>query len=658
MKIDFSRYNNVFLVLFRNLFFTFFLFLILKFIPNVNVIFLLDLNFLVFFLFLFGFLWLFFYFKKDEEYFKNKFENYFKYSFLFFLLLITISSLDFEILKRYEILKLIIEFSNHYIYYLTLLAVGSGFFTFYFNKERVEEKKGIKKEKTNQNKIYLISTIVAFVIFLALRLSMFRFTGNYPDEWNHIIAAMDLLEEGNLGGYTRYAHISFLTSVYFFLFGISLTTAKLVPITLGFINFFMLHHITKALLKNKTLRIIYLLLIAFFPWTIFNHFYIRGYIFTEFVLILLLFLGLQLIKQIEKNASIIKITGIALFMLSITFIHYQFGWSNTDLILFIPLIVQIFYIFTIFRTKKGYKLNQLIDYSLNKINKRYVLFILSLLVIVVFYFNTDLILRNINTWQNFQTNTSAGHINFSQFFFDLNIIFTILAILSTLSLFFIRNKKLVLFFLTIIPLLTIHATSNESLQIIRGTMYIYPLFLLSSFIILDHLAFARFKIPKLFFPILIILFFYPSIINQYNLFLFEKDHPRIPSEIAYHEYSKTYESLEELTKKGYITLVADYNIQKEIFYKHRFYYKLDFVGRLEDHYTHYNDDNGITRQLKTNTPVITDFKKLQQMTQEQKNCIKLKNYSHSHFLGDRVYNYILVNYDLTHEAIGSKIYCN
>jgi len=140
MKIDFSRYNNIFLLLFRNLFFTFSLFFILELVPNIDISFLIDLNFLVFFFFLFGFLWLFFYFKKDEEYFKNKFEIYFKYSFLIGLLILFAFSLSTEYLEE-------AAFSGRINFIVGLITIGLGLFTLYFHRAKIAVTENIIEEK-------------------------------------------------------------------------------------------------------------------------------------------------------------------------------------------------------------------------------------------------------------------------------------------------------------------------------------------------------------------------------------------------------------------------------------------------------------------------------------------------------------------------------
>jgi 4-amino-4-deoxy-L-arabinose transferase-like glycosyltransferase len=154
MHTIFYRYKNVVLVFLKNLFFLSSVLLLLDIFTPVFIDRYISINVLIFLIFFCFFSILFIYIREDKIHYKKKLEPLFKYLFLFFLLLVAISSLDFEIVKQFEFSKIVIEFLKIYSYLLNLLAIGFGFFTFYFNKERIEQetKEEEKKEEFLEEK--------------------------------------------------------------------------------------------------------------------------------------------------------------------------------------------------------------------------------------------------------------------------------------------------------------------------------------------------------------------------------------------------------------------------------------------------------------------------------------------------------------------------
>jgi hypothetical protein len=89
----------------------------------------------------FGFAWLFFYDKSDL--FEKKLEVLCKYLFLAGLILITLGSL-----KLGGGFLSFLGFLKGLQFHLVLFTIGFGFFTFYFNKDRVEKE--IESEKNQE----------------------------------------------------------------------------------------------------------------------------------------------------------------------------------------------------------------------------------------------------------------------------------------------------------------------------------------------------------------------------------------------------------------------------------------------------------------------------------------------------------------------------
>ncbi|MFH1212196.1 MAG: hypothetical protein V1659_04705, partial [Candidatus Woesearchaeota archaeon] len=130
----------------RNLFFLAAILLILNIIKVLDPQ-KINQNYLVILLFFFGFSWLFFFVKKDEAKYKERLESPLKYLFLILLFLIAVTALQFNFLTDLSWFKYLAEAVKAKQLYLTLFAIGSGFFTFWFNREKIEER---EKEQSKE----------------------------------------------------------------------------------------------------------------------------------------------------------------------------------------------------------------------------------------------------------------------------------------------------------------------------------------------------------------------------------------------------------------------------------------------------------------------------------------------------------------------------
>ncbi len=146
------KYRKSFLILFQNLFFIFIGLIILnnfsiliidKFI---NIAWLISLSIIALFV------WFFFFIQKNELYYRKKTKIFFKYGLLFGLCLVTLSSLNFEFINNITFFNNIIFFLNKQAVILTVLSINLGFFTFYFNKEKIGQiiEKQQEKEDTEE----------------------------------------------------------------------------------------------------------------------------------------------------------------------------------------------------------------------------------------------------------------------------------------------------------------------------------------------------------------------------------------------------------------------------------------------------------------------------------------------------------------------------
>lgn len=683
-KNIFEKYNEIFKLFLRNLLIIFIILFVLESFTNVVVFKFLNQDFLTFGIFLtFSFL-LFLHFKKNEEKAKTKYEKFFKYFFIFGLFLITFNSLEFEGLKRFENFELIKQLLNNLTLYITLLTILSGFFTFFFNKKRIgkeiekdEESKKKVKEKLKavfptkilrkfftwflKNGWYVVGVSCIFILFLSVRLYMFTFDCSFGDEYRHIISGMHLFEHREFPTinnhnepYTRGAQMSFLIGFYMLIFGQTMTVAKLVPITLGTLNFLMLHQISKSFLSNKALRLIYLLVFSLCSWTILNHFFIREYVFAEFSIILVLFLGLKIYDCLKPPIQKSRILLYLLLITSLTLINCNYsgrGVKEIAPIIFISLLIGLFFL-----SPPSFK-NQFFTFLTNHMGKKAIKFITAVILILpiaLIFLNLNWFLGNFHWLTQATMRPSTHQLGFDGFFLNINLIFTVLSLLSFFIVLLLKDAKKMLLFITIYPMLLLHKISSEDLQIIRGMMYIFPLFFLSAFLALEKLL--KLKPKKIIYAItfLVIFSFLPILYKNYELVFLNRTFPGIPGEMSQGDYRKKY-TWKSKYLGDYTVFAAEYLIAYESFYDFKYDYKLDFLNRSSNYAV---DKEGIKRHPFTNTEIITEFEVFKNITQQEKSCVVYKGFSREHFLGQEADWYIKNNFDKVAEGASYIIYCN
>ena len=104
-------------------------------------------------------------------------------------------------------------------------------------------------------------------------------SGSYIDEYQHIISGMHYFENGTFAQfysdeaqYLRGSYVSFLAGLFILLFGKSILVAKVIPATLGILNFFMVSFIARKVIAGKKYYFLFLFLYTVSPYTVFNHF--------------------------------------------------------------------------------------------------------------------------------------------------------------------------------------------------------------------------------------------------------------------------------------------------------------------------------------------------------------------------------------------------
>jgi len=426
-------------------------------------------TFLIVLSYIFLFLSVFFYIKKDEDYYKKAFEPYFKYVFLILLIIITLGSLQFAFLQSLNWFNSLSSLIKLYQLPLVLLTVGFGFLTFYFNRDEVEKE--IENEKVMEerqearrkeefsskfpriNRVwglrslvrwmygegwwYSVGLIAIVVLGFVLRASSLTYFEPYADEYPHLIYAKSLYEGngmnifyGNqLQSYTRAFVITLLTFFSFKLFGVSLFSARIIGVIIGSLTGFLFYFILKRF--NKKMGLIGVLLWSFSPLAIGISRNVREYyLFHSFFILFTLFLIFLGTKVVSSGWRKLNYLDIVFFFIPMVYTFFDFNSTFKQIFLIYSsfFILLFLYLLTSANIKRGYKV---------------VLEILALFLIAIIF----LVLKVLN--QSFiDLNPKINYYWFKLFFFNstnnwFNINFSPLIIalifFGTLFLFYYKS---------------------------------------------------------------------------------------------------------------------------------------------------------------------------------------------------------------------------
>lgn len=664
-----EKNRGIFLLSSRNLFFLSLILFFLEYFTKIVISNNIRMNLLGFILAFSGFSWLFFYIKKDEKHYKEKLEPFFKYSFLILLFIITLGSLRFGFIQNIGFLKAIIDLISSYTYPLTLLTIGAGFFTFSFNKEVVDE---IEKEKTKEekaerkrekefaskfpkiNKIFgvrrlvkwmyklgwkfSIPLVIIILSFITIRVGMpIIYGGSYVDEYRHIFSGISLIENQTFPimhimqpeGYRRGAPFSLLVGTFIFLFGKNIFVTKLVPTLFGILNFILVLLINKKFIRDKKTMLLFLTFLTFSPYIIFNHFYIRMYIWYEFVLILSIFLFFNLIKNINEGENK-KIVTYSILILLLNYILHFWSFDNGKYIILLVNGLLGAYIF--FFELHKLKISTLL--FLNKFFSLNILWKTTITILLLFFLYLILDIKESLYWF---LRGSLGHpaiegFRYTNLFFGVNNIYTLFFLLSILILFFYKNSYKNsyknIFISVSITIFVIHLISSPEIQATRVILYFFPLFyLISTFSVSFYLKILNNKFTSIFLIILL----YLILINSYpKNFL---DGPYIPNEIIYRDYKSPSLFLIEQCENSEIYSLSHQMRYIPFFYNARIDYQIYFREEylITNPNYHYDYTSQKFRVTINNIEVITELKSIEEKIKNNVGvCFITKNPERDH----------------------------
>ncbi|MCP4602316.1 MAG: hypothetical protein GY847_17670 [Proteobacteria bacterium] len=440
------------------------------------------------------------------------------------------------------------------------------------------------------------------------------YDGSYIDEYLHIFSGTSFLQEGrfarfysNHSAYLRGSYVSVIVAAFLSIFGKSLFVAKLVPILLGTINYFLFFHISNKAISDKKLTLLLLAIYTLSPWVIFNHFYIRFYVFYEFFLLLLLVLSHGLLAAINKN----KWRSFFLYLLAIFSLNlFNLVLSNDNgkhlLSLSTALLLAFVFIFEIDKMRLsiqgpiGKTLTRFL--GLNRYAKS--IFLAAFAVFIFFFLNLD---SKLEYLRGGTLAYPGSEDRYTSFFVHRNTLFFIFFICAPALFYILKTSYHKVIVIIGITLFSLHIFSSSDLRIMRGILYFIPLFYLVSCITIDNLKFFSYW-PTFF--IISTLLVATTLTGFTDKFL---QGPNLPREIHYIDYQALYSTVKSRCASDEIIVDASPSAYISQFYN----VNLDYVMVATKHKksnNYYFDSK--TKKYYTvlgDVPVLESFKALKRL---------------------------------------------
>jgi hypothetical protein len=425
-----------------------------------------------------------------------------------------------------------------YFVFFVLLSFCLG--TLLLLSERAESKSPKKESKCSS--WYKIGIFGVTIFFFALTLGIpFFYSGSYIDEYFHIYSGIELFQSGHPAPiydgsfYTRGIYVSWLVGLFLSVFGESLLVAKMVPAVLGCVSFVLLFLLARIVLSKKILIPALLFVFAINPYLIFEHFYIRFYVFTEVLLLAVLFLGCQILLSL-RSSDFKRLLASVLGFATINIIAFLWAKGMSGLPVLLASAIIMSYIF-LFESKNitlpGKNLCARIGnrFLQDGFYARAVILSLAFCAgLFLFQSRIFFLLHGEITY------SSAPNGKYDALFFGIFPVLTVLFLLSFQKLFQTDSKEsscAKMMIITAFFLFFVHLFSSESLQIYRAIIYLLPLFLLVCFVGIETIFSKSIHIfVAVFLCIGTTVFSYPSLFLQ---------KPGIPHEQGYVEYKKAYD---------------------------------------------------------------------------------------------------------------------
>lgn len=395
---------------------------------------------------------------------------------------------------------------------------------------------------------YLAALGACGIAFVALKLWFpWNVHGSYIDEYLHICGGVRLFEIGRFpdfyhgqDGYLRGAYVTVLVGALLTAFGKSLFVAKLLPAALGVVNFALALRLAHRVIADRRYVLLFVAVYAISPWVVFNHLYVRFYVFYELFLLLALTLldwalaALRLGRWRRLGLALVALGGLdALVMLT--------SHDQGAHLLVVASLVGLAYLFVVECGGVAVPGGTLAGRLVGRVCGGHPL--VRAAIVGVLVGGAALVLpvgELIGKLRHMQlTSTSSFQLGYPAFFLGQNVVATVLFALSALSVPLLGEGRRRLPVVVATALLALHLLASEDLQVTRALLYFLPLFYIVAFVAVSrigppagHLIFACAA-----------LLLVSATVDAYPRSFWER--PRIPGEIRYTNYHGLYGAVQE-----------------------------------------------------------------------------------------------------------------
>ena len=348
----------------------------------------------------------------------------------------------------------------------------------------------------SEDKAGLLAVVLVSIAFILIRLLMpVKFDGSFIDEYWHITSGVSLIESGNYAhlynygsGYDRGVLMSLWVGLWVTLFGKSMLVAKMAPISIAIINYFLFLYLTTRLVTERRFQLLLLALYTLSPWVIFNDFYIRFYITNELFLLILLVLGYQLYETLrEKRWNSVGLFFSLIVLLNLISIVSTRDQSEFMLILASGVMLAGLFIFEFVPdvetdNRMFYLITRNILFS-NRLYRAALVLVFAVVGSIVLDASSklDFLLHGSIAY------TSRPEYKYDWLFWDKNAVITVFFVFGVAT-FWWKSSGFERIFLPVAgAMLFTHFVASEDLQIVRGVLYFMPLYYLAAVLGLSKL---------------------------------------------------------------------------------------------------------------------------------------------------------------------------
>ncbi len=422
---------------------------------------------------------------------------------------------------------------NNVSWIIHLLSLFLCILLLYTHRNSINVDQGLKRSR----KFYFLLAIIS-IFFVVTRIGMpLYFSGGYIDESSHILSGEEFAKSGNfikqisiVSGteieYTRGAQISLLLGILFKIFGLNLFIAKLVPGILGIINFALLYKISTKLKISENYILILMLIYLLSPLVIINQFYIRMFVFYEFIALINTYLAIKLLNINTLSSGFLK---ISLALIVINGINIVLSHDNGSIFPSLVFVFTLIYIY-FFRIQK---LNITCTNSLVRnliYNNKFKIILFTISAGIISYlFNIPF-----KIWILLHDTLAAParhDLRYDYLFFDYYSLFSIFFVCTSVFFTFVKNTSYVLITSSITIIFLIHLISSGDLQVTRGILYFLPLFFLGFTLTFQNIQLLTNTISKVALIVLILT----NLVLQDITFV---NNPSISNEVIYNDFGK------------------------------------------------------------------------------------------------------------------------